>query len=85
MASPNNEKNPTDIEIERGPDNTAAFADAGLDSKVLSSAAQEGTDAEHSYGFVQGMKTYKSAAFWSMGKCRGTSRASSVTFADWYL
>ncbi|KAF3353876.1 Kinesin-like protein KIF1C [Verticillium dahliae VDG1] len=66
MASPNNEKNPTDIEIERGPDNTAAFADAGLDSKVLSSAAQEGTDAEHSYGFVQGMKTYKSAAFWSM-------------------
>ena len=50
--------------------------DAGLDhlknvdlhDKALANEALEATADEHSYGVVQGFKTYKAAAFWSIGE-----------------
>ncbi|KAF9770170.1 hypothetical protein IL306_012308 [Fusarium sp. DS 682] len=50
--------------------------DAGLDhlknvdlhDKALANEALEATADEHSYGVWEGFKTYKRAAFWSIGK-----------------
>ena len=50
--------------------------DAGLDhlknvdlhDKALANEAFEATTDEHSYGVIQGFKTYKAAAFWSIGE-----------------
>jgi len=50
--------------------------DAGLDhlknvdlhDKALANEAFEATADEHSYGVIQGFKTYKAAAFWSIGE-----------------
>ncbi|ROT42640.1 maltose permease MAL31 [Sodiomyces alkalinus F11] len=55
-----------DLRIERGPDPNANLQDAAVDDKVLNLGAQEGNEAEHSFGFIQGFKTYKRAAFWSI-------------------
>jgi MFS transporter, SP family, general alpha glucoside:H+ symporter len=49
-------------------------ADSGLDrlhnvdlhDKALNSEAFAATTAEHSYGFVEGIKTYRRAAIWSV-------------------
>ena len=40
--------------------------DAALTDKALANAALEATVQEHSMGFVQAIKTYRRAAFWSM-------------------
>ncbi|KAL8414483.1 hypothetical protein RB594_005646 [Gaeumannomyces avenae] len=57
-----------DLNIEQGGPNQRfrQLNDAGLDDKVLISEAQEGTRREHSLGLIQGLKTYKRAAFWSV-------------------
>lgn len=57
----------SDLQIERGPDPNANLQDAAVDDKVLNLVAQEGNENEHSFGFIQGFKTYKRAAFWSVG------------------
>lgn len=58
-----------DLQIESNPANTANLADASLDDKALNIGAIAGTEAEHSYGFISGFKTYRRAAFWSIGMC----------------
>lgn len=64
--------NVSDLQVE------SAGAGAGLDhlqdvdihDKTLNNEAMEATAHEHSIGFVQGFKTYKRAAFWSIRKSR---------------
>lgn len=56
-------------EAEKGQLDYTQFDQAGLDDKVLNEEAREATAAEHNLTFVQAMKTYKRAAFWSIRKC----------------
>ncbi|KAF6800132.1 alpha-glucosides permease mph2 3 [Colletotrichum sojae] len=55
-----------DIRLEKGTPHITQLNDVALDDKVLNSDAQQATDAEHSFGVWQGLKTYKRAAFWSI-------------------
>ena len=41
------------------------LGNAGLHAKVLNEEARQATAAEHSFTFVQAIKAYKRAAFWS--------------------
>lgn len=69
-----------DIRLEKGTPHISQLNDVGLDDKVLNSEAQQATDVEHSFGVWQGLKTYKRAAFWSIGELRRdpqSMRASS--------
>lgn len=68
MADTNPEKRATDdLQIEQGPVITGNLHEASLDDKALNIGAIAGTEAEHSYGVWQGLKTYKRAALWSIG------------------
>lgn len=59
--------NPTsDLQVESAEPGLDHFKHADLDDKALNSEAKEANDHEHSIGFIQGMKTYKRAAFWSI-------------------
>jgi SP family general alpha glucoside:H+ symporter-like MFS transporter len=59
-----------------GADHINQIDDGGLDhlknvdlhDKVLANAALDATAQEHSYGVIQGLKTYKRAALWSICK-----------------
>jgi MFS transporter, SP family, general alpha glucoside:H+ symporter len=57
----------SDNQIEANPADPNRFQDASLDSKALNADAAVGNEAEHSFGVIQGFKTYKRAAFWSIG------------------
>ncbi|TPX16248.1 uncharacterized protein E0L32_003897 [Thyridium curvatum] len=61
-----NEKVPTDDRIERSNVNYTSFTQVGLDDKILNAEALQGTANEHSLTFLQGIKTYKRAALWSI-------------------
>lgn len=56
------------IQTEKGPgaSHLSQLHEAKIDDKVLRSQAAEATEQEHSIGLVQGFKTYKRAAFWSV-------------------
>lgn len=54
--------------VEEGPTEYTHYNDVDLHDKGLNEQAKQGTAAEHSLGFVQAMKTYKRAAFWSARK-----------------
>ena len=54
--------------VEHGPNELNHFKDVAIDDKVLNQDAKEATATEHSYGFVQGIKTYRRAAIWSICK-----------------
>lgn len=55
------------MEIEANLPSSNRLADASLGSKALNVNAAVGNEAEHSFGVIQGFKTYKRAAFWSIG------------------
>lgn len=67
-AGPEKAATTDQIHIEHGPSHVAALQDASLDDKALNVGALVGTEAEHSYGFTQGFKTYRRAALWSIGE-----------------
>lgn len=54
---------PLDIEKDKSHQSQPIITD---DEKLFNQEAQLGTEAEHSFGFVQAIKTYRRAAFWSM-------------------
>lgn len=56
-----------DLQVESASPGLNHLENVDLHDKVLNSGAQEGTAHEHSIGLVQGFKTYKRAAFWSIG------------------
>lgn len=55
-----------DIQVETASPNLEHLDDVDLHDKALNVGAQEATAQEHSIGFIQGFKTYKRAAFWSI-------------------
>jgi SP family general alpha glucoside:H+ symporter-like MFS transporter len=58
----------TDIGIEAAEPDINRLQNVDLADKTLNASAVEATADEHSVGFIQGMKTYKKAAFWSIRK-----------------
>lgn len=54
--------------VEEGHAEYSHYNEASLRDKGLNEQAKQATAAEHSYGFVQAIKTYKRAAFWSARK-----------------
>ncbi|KAL2870368.1 uncharacterized protein BJX67DRAFT_378346 [Aspergillus lucknowensis] len=68
MATPN-EKSPSnqdDLHIEQGPGHAADIQRISVDDKALVADAQQGAHNEHNVGVIQGLRTYKWAAFWSI-------------------
>jgi hypothetical protein len=53
-------------EIEAANNGLNRLHDVDLHDKALNSEAFAATTAEHSYGFVEGIKTYRRAAIWSV-------------------
>jgi len=54
-----------DIQLESADPGLNHLKDVDLGDKGLNNGAFEATAQEHSMGFVQALKTYKRAAFWS--------------------
>lgn len=61
-----------DLRIESATPGLNHLQDVDLHDKALNTAALEATAEEHSYGVWEGFKTYKRAAFWSIGKLTPT-------------
>lgn len=57
------------MRVEAAEPDVNRLQNVDLHDKSLNAEAAEATAEEHSIGFVQGMKTYKRAAFWSIRKC----------------
>jgi MFS transporter, SP family, general alpha glucoside:H+ symporter len=57
-----------DIHVESAHPDINRLENVDLHDMTLNSGAQEATAQEHSLGFIQGFKTYKRAAFWSIGE-----------------
>ncbi|KAJ3535346.1 hypothetical protein NM208_g7169 [Fusarium decemcellulare] len=57
-----------DLQIESTDQGLDHLKDVDLHDKVLANDALEATAQEHSFGVIQGFKTYKRAAFWSIRK-----------------
>ncbi|KAF4462803.1 alpha-glucoside transport [Fusarium albosuccineum] len=55
-----------DLQIESTDQGLDHLKDVDLHDKVLANDALEATAQEHSFGVIQGFKTYKRAAFWSI-------------------
>lgn len=55
--------------IESAGEDINRLQDVDLNDKSLNREALEATADEHSLTFLQAMKTYKRAAFWSICKC----------------
>lgn len=55
----------TDIHVELSESDLKHLENVNIHDKALNAGAMEATAAEHSVGFVQGFKMYKSAAMWS--------------------
>jgi SP family general alpha glucoside:H+ symporter-like MFS transporter len=64
----NAEKTARPGHLEKGAPEYTKFGDADLHDKVLNAEARQATDAEHNLTFLQALKTYKRAAFWSIRK-----------------
>ncbi|KAK1752348.1 general substrate transporter [Echria macrotheca] len=62
------DKHDDGIHVERADDGgtLSHLQDAALTDKALANGALEATVQEHSMGFLQALKTYRRAAFWSM-------------------
>lgn len=56
----------SDLHIETAGSGINRMNDVDITDKTLNAEALEATAAEHSLGFIQGFKTYKRAAFWSI-------------------
>lgn len=54
------------IHIESAGTRIEHLKDVDLHDKTLANEALEATAQEHSFGVIQGFKTYKRAAFWSI-------------------
>ncbi|KAJ9604899.1 hypothetical protein H2200_010288 [Cladophialophora chaetospira] len=59
-------KHPVDAIHLEAHGGTERFKDVGLHDAALANSALEGAAQEHSMGLVKALKTYKSAAFWSI-------------------
>lgn len=57
---------PSDLHVESADPDVNRLQNVDLSDKTLNAGAMEATAQEHSMGFVQGFKTYKRAAFWSI-------------------
>lgn len=55
-----------DVNIETASPNIERLDNVDLHDKALNAGAQEAAAQEHSLGFIQGFKTYRRAAFWSV-------------------
>ena len=55
-----------DIRLESADPGLAHLQNVDINDKALNNGALDGTAKEHSMGFIQGIKTYKRAAMWSM-------------------
>lgn len=60
--------NRDDIQVESAGGGLQHLEDVNLNDKALNAGALEATVQEHSYGVLEGFKTYKRAAFWSICK-----------------
>jgi SP family general alpha glucoside:H+ symporter-like MFS transporter len=58
----------SDLRIESANPDINRLHNVDIADKTLNAGAMEATAQEHSMGFVQGFKTYKRAAFWSIRK-----------------
>lgn len=56
----------SELHVETADRHLEHLKDAGLHDKTLNNDALEATVQEHSLGVIQGLKTYKRAAFWSI-------------------
>lgn len=56
------------LQVEAAEPDLNRLKNVDLADKTLNASAVEATAEEHSVGFIQGMKTYKKAAFWSIRK-----------------
>lgn len=56
------------LRVESAEPDVNRLQNVDLADKTLNASAVEATAEEHSVGFIQGMKTYKKAAFWSIRK-----------------
>ena len=54
-----------DLHVENTEQHLKHFQNVDIHDKALNAGAMEATAQEHSIGFIQGFKTYKSAAMWS--------------------
>lgn len=54
-----------DLHVENTEQHLKHFQNVDIHDKALNAGATEATAQEHSIGFIQGFKTYKSAAMWS--------------------
>lgn len=62
-----NEKR-SELAVEAAEPDINRLQNVDLNDKTLNASAVEATADEHKVGFIQGMKTYKKAAFWSIRK-----------------
>lgn len=60
------EKTDGDLQVESAEPSINRLHNVDLSDKTLNAGAIEATAQEHSVGFIQGFKTYKRAAFWSI-------------------
>lgn len=71
-----------DIQVEAAVPNLERLEDVDLHDKALNVGAQEATAQEHSFGFIQGFKTYKRAAFWSISESASNSDSGDCILTD---
>jgi SP family general alpha glucoside:H+ symporter-like MFS transporter len=79
MANTQTTSGQEDMRIESADPGLNHLQDVSLHDKALNTAALEATVEEHSYGVWEGFKTYKRAAFWSIGTCLPTVQDSIQT------
>lgn len=58
-----------DLRVEDTEQHLKHLQHVDIHDKALNAGAMEATAQEHSIGFIQGFKTYKSAAMWSFREC----------------
>lgn len=67
------EQGATSSQVEKGTPEYTKFNQVDLHDKVLNSEARQATANEHALTFIQAVKTYKRAAFWSIRKSHAAS------------
>ena len=71
----NEKPSPADLHIESAEQVLSHYKDVDIHDKALNNGALEATILEHNVGLIQGLKTYKRAAFWSIRQCLQSSCA----------
>ncbi|CAM1506200.1 Fc.00g058410.m01.CDS01 [Cosmosporella sp. VM-42] len=68
-----------DLRVESAGDALDHLKNVDLHDKTLNNEALQATVQEHSFGVIQGFKTYKRAAFWSILAEIGSTRLRTQT------